>query len=262
LDDFREEVLSELAKLDEQLEKFKPRTAHYFADLVLHGYARDASTNVHATLLIVDSAWPRAAYATARAAYEAAQDALLLSSDAPAYDANGALAYAIELVEHEELRARWDSAGDEFGIARDESPHTTPEQIVDQEVQVLETMHPGGGSALLEALGEARKSGRAKQHWANKGRREIARTIEERMPKLKGTATVGDAFYGFMSVQAHPRLRGWSEQRSLTPDGILQAEPADMHRTFPIGLTLISLRLLMLAMKIRNGDVQVKDATA
>ena len=262
VNEFRSDLDSALASLDDALTKYTPRKPHYMADLVLHGFARDVSTQVHATVLTVDSHYPRASYANARAAYEAAQDAVLLASEPDSYDINGALAYCVELVEHEELQRRWKDAAAVWGIVKDKSGRISPEGLIEKESAELEAFAAGASQLLRNALNEARKPRRAKQHWSGKNRNDIAKLLQERMPVFRGLAAGGDAFYGMMSVQTHPRVRSWSEQRSIRLDGSLQAEAGSEHSSLPVGLALFAIQLTMIALSIRLGDLSALKVTA
>ena len=109
----------------------------------------------------MESAYPRASYANARAAYEAAQDAVLLASDPAAYNSSGAIALCVELVEHEELQKRWDDACAEWGIKKDRTKRLSPESLIEAAAAQLDEMRSGSAQLLRNALLEARKPRRA-----------------------------------------------------------------------------------------------------
>lgn len=262
MSEFLSGLNSTLATLDLVLAQYTPRNPHYVADMVLHGFARDVSTHVHATILVAGSNYPRAAYANARSAFEAAQDAALLASDTGSYDVNGALAFCVEQIEHEALQKRWEDAAAEWGIVKDKSGRISPEELIEKESAELDRLSQGAAQLLRNALIEARKPRRAKKHWSGKTRAEISRLLQQRMLPFKGLAAGGDAFYGMMSVQSHPRLRAWSELRSIRPDGSLHAEPGPEHSSLPIGLAAFAVQLTTVALATRLGDSSALDATA
>jgi hypothetical protein len=160
-------------------------------------------------MLLVESLFPRASYVNARAAFEAAQDALLLVSDEKSYDDNGALAYCIELVEHQDLQQRWKDASAQWNILKDLMGRITPEELIEKEAADLDKLAAGTADRFRHALAEARKPRRAHRHWSGMSRREISEALEKRIPAAKGIGAGGDAFYGMLSVQAHPRVRSW-----------------------------------------------------
>jgi hypothetical protein len=262
LSEFSGGLNSTLATLDGMLAEYTPRNPHYVADLILHGFARDVSTHVHATILVADSNYPRAAYANARSAFEAAQDAALLASDTENYDINGALAFCVEQVEHEALQKRWEDAAAEWGIVKDRTGRMSPEELIEKESRELDSLCPGAAQLLRTALIEARAPRRAQKHWSGKSRAAISKLLEKRMPSFKGIAAGGDAFYGMMSVQSHPRLRAWSELRSIRPDGSLHAEPGSEHSSLPIGLAAFAVQLTIVALATRLGDSSAINGTA
>jgi hypothetical protein len=198
------------------------RDGHAIADLVLHGYASDVVQQCRATFCLADSKWPRTSYATARSAFEAAIDMLLLVSEPSEFDRTGALAYAIERVETEQLRQRFLAADIEGGFDDDTFDSITPEEAAETDAVYCDRKKPGTGDLVRHALVEAREPGRAKKHWSGLGMRGRSERIQARMPNVGGIAMAGDAFYGYMSVQAHPRLRAGADQRSLTDDGTLR----------------------------------------
>jgi len=116
----------------------------------------------------VESAYPRASYANARAAYEAAQDAVLSASDPAAYNSSGAIALCVELVEHEELQKRWDDACAEWGIKKDRTKRLSPESLIEAAAAQLDEMRSGSAQLLRNALLEAKS--RAEQSSTGPGK--------------------------------------------------------------------------------------------
>ena len=81
MEDFRLETEQVLAQLQNAIDGFRPRDEHLLADVMLFGYCRDAADALRALLILSPSDATRSAYLPARAAFEAAQDALLLIAD-------------------------------------------------------------------------------------------------------------------------------------------------------------------------------------
>ncbi len=251
MEDFRLETEQVLAQLQNAIDGFRPRDEHLLADVMLFGYCRDAADALRALLILSPSDATRSAYLPARAAFEAAQDALLLIADPDRFDANGALAYAIELVETQELQDRWIAAGKDWEVPPPVEDFHTPEQIVEEEVRAIDAVAPGMGAHLNQAFAEAREPGRAKRHWSGRSRKQISEQIQELLGAKAGVASTADAFYGMLSVQSHPRLRAWAQPVRKNESGTLAAKASPVHETFTVALGFVAGKMALLALKLR-----------
>jgi hypothetical protein len=239
--------------LKRALDSFTPRDAHMIADVMLDAFARDVANQAVAVLALVDGAAPpRVAYPNARAAFEAAQDALLLATAGDVYDADGARAYVAELIETEQLQRRWLAASEVWDLTPPEDLGETPEQVVDIDSAICDRLAPGSGDALRTALKEARRARRLPHHWSTLSRRQIVDAIEARLPDLT-LARTADAFYGYLSVQSHPRLRAWSESRELDEHGRLRVRSEADHAAFAADLTFTAVMLALRALGVHRA---------
>ena len=262
MDDHSADLNALLGEIERDLAQYEPRDAHLLADTVLHGFGTDVAIHTRAVLSLRASKSPRAAYANARAAFEAAEDMVLLATEANNYDRTGALAYTIELVEVDALQARFVAADGAVGVARELEGSPSPEEIVAEDAREAESVRAGAGAELLDALAKARRGGRAKKHFSALTRKEIADELGKRLPGIVGLAAIGDAFYGFLSVQTHPRLRAWAEAIGRGEAGALEREPHERDALFPVSLTWVAVKLARLALDIRVGKVKAVDASA
>ena len=106
-----------LHDLEGRLTEFTGRGEHQVPDIVFFNLLADVLEHGKGVELLVYSAVPRAAYACARAALEATQDLLLMSSDPSQYDESGAFARAFEVAEIEHLAQRRERADKALGIS-------------------------------------------------------------------------------------------------------------------------------------------------
>lgn len=224
------------------------RDAHLLADSYTLGFSRLALSNGRATQQLVASTEPQTAFATARAAFEAGQDAAYMACSQSEYDIRAALAYTLELVECEDLRRRWFEAGTDYGYPTDDKGMTV-EEVVNSDAIVLEADHPERASELRDALVEAREKDRFKRHWSGTGRNALNRLLAECDKRLAGMAQVGDAFYGYLSVQSHPRLRHWYDKLSLTSDNKIVVQSNEASHDLPLGMALVATELARYAIR-------------
>lgn len=83
---------------------FRPHAVFFVPDLVLLGYLREAEENASAVLALAESDVPHRAFPNARAVFEAAQLALVLTTH-PDYRYAGALAWVHNLRRDHQLQA-------------------------------------------------------------------------------------------------------------------------------------------------------------
>lgn len=201
---------------------YRVRSAHMLADSLAHAYAVLVRDHASATRRLARSPYPYTAYATARAAFEAAQDLGYLASLPAEYDARAALAYAIELVETEELQTRAAIADAAAGLPPGRARTSlTPEQAIARDAVAADRQVPGSGQSLRDALAEARIKNRAKRHWSDLSRRDLGRQLATEHPEASAVNELGDFFYGVASVRTHPRLGVGYQRRRLAGNNAL-----------------------------------------
>src|SRR3989442_10201532 len=83
---------STLANLDAALSELPATATHLVPDLVLRSYLHDATENGRVVQFLLSSTFRHRVFPSARACFEAAEQALLLASD-PKYDLAGAKAW-------------------------------------------------------------------------------------------------------------------------------------------------------------------------
>lgn len=202
-----------VAQLAERMTRFPVAMAHIVPDSVLYGYAIDVLEQARAVEILAESSKPRASFANARAALEAAGDLMYLVRSEDEYDMGGGLARCHELLEHDDLKDRLSRANIAEG---DHSPawvHAA--EIVAQDATTWDTIEEGKGDILRNALRELQ--GRRRGHWSGLSRRKIVESVAGVVGASPGWAAMLDAAYGLASTHAHPRPR--SGGRTLTHEG-------------------------------------------
>ena len=241
-----EEFKERIRVLAERLAAGPTHPAHATADSVFYAYCRDALEAAQATLSLARSSVPRTAYFPARGVFECAQDALLLVGRAEAYDDNGALAYALERVEQHDLLTRFQAAQLAMGGTLPDTIFETPEEDVDYRAKQMDQLAPGSGAGLRAALIKARTC-RPGKHWSGLSRGDMAKSMTSYIED-PAIGAMADAWYGLLSIHAHPRLRIWSQ----VPDGRGGTGYSSRDGQFAINLALMGLRVLSVALDARE----------
>ncbi len=227
--DARPALEAALQAIEERIGAFEPRPYHLVPDFLVYCLASDVVEQCRATLLLVDSSVPRAAYATARAAIEAAQDLALLVSEPAEYDKTGARVYGWEMLETEGLQARFVRGRKAMGVPIPSDLGMTVREAVARLTAKWRGYNNQADALLQGALTDLRQR-RPRGHWSGLSRNEIGRRL------FKGTgyeavADAMDALYGALSVQTHPRIREWTRKFSFVEQRVKPHEnPEDRAR--------------------------------
>jgi hypothetical protein len=159
------------------------------------------------------------------------------------------LAYAIELVELEDLQQRFLRADVAAGYKKQRLRLAkTPEDVITADAADYDRRIPGKGDFLKAALAEARKPRRARKHWSGLSRKEVGRQVAEEHPDIRIIYEVGDNFYGYLSVNTHPRLRWAFEPRSLAGNNAIVVATREVDRALPLDLALAAMTLAVAAL--------------
>ena len=245
----REEFEGTLKDLERRLTGFKGRAQHQVPDIVFFNMLADVLENAKAVELLVDSVVPRAAYGSARATLEAAQDLLLMSSDPTKYDESGAFARAFEVAEIENLHKRREKADKALGISTSISTPNARDVLKDDAAN-WDKAAPGRGRLLLDAYNQVLKDGRT--HWWNMSRKKIAEEIARRAPTGKtGLAEMSDALYGLLSIFTHPRPRTGMREWTQTASDRYAVSARDFDREGPLGLAYAAMTMAVSADAMR-----------
>lgn len=237
------------------------RSAHFPGDLSFYGYALSVWEGVAATHhLSTTTELGYAAYPIVRAAFEAAQDALLLATEAD-FAAAGARARVFEAFEFADLKAgRFEAFGEP-----DESP--PPEGYSEASSSLLddamkwEVDRPGGLSLyqaaiddLLPRFLQARQGRRHPSHWSLRSRRQIALEIGRRVSdEAFGKHLVFT--YSQLSRSSHPRLRAESiERRTAGPRAqFVKRSPRQIR--IVVGIASVAAGILLKACERKDARV-------
>lgn len=214
------EIVEPLNRLRRRLDVFRLRLDFYSADFSLYGFILGAWENAAAAChLAAKSDLAFAATPSARAAFESAQDALLLVTE-PDFAMAGARARVFERLELVDLANDVRRA---FGNGNgDPRSYDDVAATIERDIQRVEKMAPGTGQYLRDALAYFRpkfeaaaiRKGKHPGHWAELSRRRIAERLGQRLED----STLADrliAVYADLSRNTHPRLRleNWDRKK-------------------------------------------------
>jgi hypothetical protein len=174
-------------------------------DLVAIGLSREVFENGHAVLLLAESNVPRTVHPNSRAAFEAAQDLILLVT-APDYDTAGSEAYVAEVFDKARSRELAEEAFTALGRAS-EIEHVDVDSVLKDAADTWAGHAPAKAELIFKAkdvIAEYRR--RRKYHWSGLTRDEIHRELGTRM-KSDGTAEIYKSMYNILSFSSHPSPR-------------------------------------------------------
>jgi hypothetical protein len=237
-----------LNRLRQRLDGFQLRFSRYAADLSLYGFLLSAWENASAAFhILTKSEVPFACYPSARAAFESAEDALLLASS-PNYNRDGARARVFEHLELADLSLEMSRA---FSDPERELPYQTYDGVSTafaDDASHLNAVCPGLGEQITEAFAyfrpkfEAARAGKGRHpgHWSELSRRAIAKELVER-GATDASADQLIAAYADLSRNTHPRLR--LENWDLAPTEGKRLVRSQKPSRRAAGSTLITLHL-------------------
>jgi hypothetical protein len=248
----------QLKSIREALGRYRTRADHRFADVVAHAFLREVVEFSRSTRALTRSRNPRTAYATARVAFEAAQDLAFLCSKSESYEERAALVHASELVEMEDLQERFRRAdvAAEYSKGR-LAQLPSPEDAIERDASALDKRKAGAGAILRAALKEMRKPNRARKHWSGLSRKAIGRELAQEHPDIKLVYEVGDNFYGYLSINTHPRLRWTIEPRLFARNNTVVVQRRAVDRTLPLDLAGAAIVLAIAALTWSGRRVKV-----
>ncbi len=191
-------------------EAFSPLAAHLVPDMVLLGYAIEIDENIHAAELLLTNGFGHRAFPNVRAAYEAAQLAILLVTDND-YDLAGARAW---LYHHHKDAGYVKMHGPTVMQGEDDM---TPEQWLEAATREIadtwEDFSPGKRDVVAKASDILRRQRSKPDNWAGVS---VASELAKRMEALakrgghqarEGVAKVYSAGYAALNRDTHPRTR-------------------------------------------------------
>ena len=215
-----------LVELERRLRHFRLRQLEFTGDLTLYGFLRGVWEHASAARFLArDTDFGVAAYPCVRAAFEAAQDALLLVTE-PDYSEAGARARVFERLEHADLKVEVFEA---FAGDDDEEPprdYSEAARSIRADAGKWDKSCPCRGALLVSALDqlqpkfEAARAGKGRHpgHWSGMSRRKMAFLLGERLGEPEFTKSL-IATYAQLSRASHPRYRVESWQKQATETG-------------------------------------------
>jgi hypothetical protein len=256
-----EELVPALAGLQSRLDHFRLRQWEYAGDLTLYGFLRGTWESASATLFLVrQTDFAAAAYPCVRAAFEAAEDALLLATEAN-FSAAGARARVFERLEHADLKSEMHDAFADPGTEEPARDYSEAVASVEKDAARWNRDCPGRGQLLLEALAHflpmfraAKNGGRHPAHWSELSRRKMAVEIGRRVGEPSFGASL-IATYAQLSRASHPRFRieSWEKYRSAKGQQRYRRHPRESRIVLGVA-TLATKTAAMAFDRLRNDD--------
>jgi hypothetical protein len=147
---------------------------------------------------------PRASYANARTALEAARDLAYLTAEERHYDFRAASARVCELFEYHELQQRAPSLPE----LAEEDLQLLPEEVARKDAEDWGAVAPGMGTTLRSALDAVQRDrGRLRQHWSGLKQGDLLREIGNHWGGDALYPKVFDALQAVLAINVHPRPR-------------------------------------------------------
>jgi hypothetical protein len=205
-----ESLIAALRQLCDLVARFAPTRPHLVPDIALLGFLKDVEENSRAVLLFADTPLRHRAYPSARAAFEAAQLALLLVTDSE-YDLAGARAWIYYLRRDRDFASQ-PRDGDAVTI-QGLTPNAWFREAVDEIAEMWESFSPRKGQLIAEAERLVMQQPKRPDNWAGV---PIARTLSDRMSALAQrtdrpiSADAAKAYnnaYAALTRQSHPRTQ-------------------------------------------------------
>lgn len=259
-----------VGELESMLRQVTARGRFLVPDLAIIGLGREVLQQAKATLILATSDVPSAAFSTARGAFEAAQDILLVAvrlSDG--YELTGARILAADLLTREKIgRDYGESLRQLGGQERSGIPiegGISAEEALRQWGALWDHARPGSSDLIREAAEgfKARLQSRRRfpPHWSGLTRRGITKALQEHVDELAGSGgfrSFGDSQYGVFSIlssMTHPWPRFNTEFLSLRQGKIrIDITPRDpsnrpllpgMAAAFACFTATLAMRLLL-----------------
>lgn len=249
----RDELRRAIVELGARLERFKLRQSHFAGDLSFWGFAAHVRQHANAVFHLADPhSFGTALFANARAAFEAAQDALYLATETD-YSAAGSRVRVFERLEFADINADKNlmflDDPDAMPEAADADPYSQARVSILSDAEKWDTVVPGRGDLLRAALATlepqfaaARSGSRHPGHWSGISRRKMAIELERRVGE-EGFAAHLVATYAALSRGAHPRFRGEEWVRNTLSERRVRFESSTRSVRIAVGLTEVSVRL-------------------
>jgi len=237
-----------IKELEGILTGFKGRAEHQVPDLVFFNLLVDVLEYTRAVELIAESAVPRAAYASSRACFEAAQDSVLMVSDPNLYDESGALARAFEVADIERLHSRRRRADKALGLPP-LPPQPPGRDVLEEDAKSWDLAAPGKGKLLLDGYDQVTSDRR--RHWAKLSRKGIADKIAERAGNAPGLAEMSDVLYGLQSFQTHPGPRTGTRDFEQKSENHYTVTTPDAHRETSMRMANGAIEMVLAAEQMR-----------
>lgn len=236
--------------------QFQPMGAHLVPDIALLGFLVEISENAEAVQLLAESNLPHRAFPNARAAVEAAQNALVLATEAD-YDLGGARAWVFFKGKDRNYRQMPRA----HVFERPEDADAWFEKALEEMSAIWEDLAPGKGRLISEARKLLDRQPKRPGNWAGL---PMASTLQKRLNDVRhllgkspneDISSVLNATYSALSRESHPRTGFDPIRIDVHADGQIEfvIKPRDRQRDIENVMTAASSALLegILAIAVR-----------
>lgn len=200
-----------IGELEKGIKAFPYVPATLVADMALVGFAIDVVESAEAAVYLSRTNLPRRAFPNIRAAFESAQQVVLLATDND-YEFAGARAW----VHYLQCDAAWlaEACPESSGVTNRDDADAWYEHRTDEIANVWNSICPGQGRLIEDAVRAlAPKNGQLPGHWLGVGVvRELQKRYELLAPVLGGqlaaeSARLNRGIYAALSRETHARRR-------------------------------------------------------
>ena len=257
---------SALGDLERRIKHFRCRQLEFAGDLTLYGFLRGTWESASAAMVLVrDTDFGPVAYPCVRAAFEAAEDALLLVTE-PTFSEAGARARVFERLEFADVKLEMHDAFANPGTGEPVRDYSEAAASIEKDAATWESQCPGRGQLLLGALAhfkplfeKARGGKRHPSHWSQLSRRKIAKEIGRRVGEAEfGVSLV--ATYAQLSRASHPRFRLESWERYRNSGGEHRLRRHEREIRIVLGVATLAAKTATMAFdRIKAGKLPLTD---
>lgn len=206
-----------IAALQERMTHWKGSLTHALPDSVLYNLAIDVREHGAAVKILAVSEVPRASYANARSALEAAIDMRYLVAVPGEYDRRGCLARSVELLGAEDFAKRRRALDERLGVS-DSPSYRHADDVMSAEADNWESAAPSKGAILRTAFDEVMRRGNLRGHWSGLSRLDLLDSCGTLDPEGTSDADILGIIHSFLSLQTHPSPRAGQRAATVTPE--------------------------------------------
>lgn len=258
IEDLKIELRESLVDLRAALNRHRLHFSDFAGDLALWGFMLGTWESGNAVFYLVDQTeFGPASFPCVWAAFENAQDALLLATDLD-YNEAGARARVFERLEQADIADNTRAAFGDSEVERRRLGYDVTVAAIQNDAERWSGEHPKKGDLLLNALAhfqpkfEAALRGKKHPgHWSGLSRGGIAKELGKRLNDPE-VASRMIAMYSALSRGSHPRLRLESWDKVNHEDGSFSMKRPERMLRMSLGITEFAIRLAIRAFSLKQ----------